>query len=185
MCCYFDRPSKFLPPPPQFGGPVFGLPTVGPIFFSSSLRSPSSPAPLPIPPPTPVLCPAAIRPPSICLLLPSLFQTPDCHPRLRTAPGPACMRAWPAACAQATQMASSARRAGTGSAPPHQGLAGGFCTVLSTASWAAAGRRSSASFEFGGAESILSGELRRTTPARPARGELCRATPTTRAVASE
>ena len=41
MGCHFGRPSKFFPPPLQFGAPLFGLQTMGPTFFSfpSSLRS--------------------------------------------------------------------------------------------------------------------------------------------------
>ncbi|XP_039817355.1 testis-specific gene A8 protein-like [Panicum virgatum] len=39
MGFYFGRASKCLPPPPQFGGPLFGPPTVGPtiFFFLSSV----------------------------------------------------------------------------------------------------------------------------------------------------
>ena len=33
MGCHFGRPSKFLPPPLQFGAPLFGLQTMGPTFF--------------------------------------------------------------------------------------------------------------------------------------------------------
>ena len=58
MGCYFSRPSKFLPPPSQFVGPLFGLTTVGPtdFFFSHFLRARSRSserraARRPIPPP--------------------------------------------------------------------------------------------------------------------------------------
>jgi len=47
MGCHFGRPFKFLSPPPKFGGPLFGLPTVGPTYFFFFFRSdPSGPRPV-------------------------------------------------------------------------------------------------------------------------------------------
>ena len=67
MGCHFGRPSKFLPPPLQFGAPLFGLQTMGPTFFPFLL-----PCVLTIPIPPAALRPAATRPPP--------------HPRLRLRP---------------------------------------------------------------------------------------------------